>query len=299
VRVRNLSIALVAISLMIGLAACGGDNSSSSSATTAAGGGGGAATFGDCAITSTKGDLGSFKLVNSGALTVATNLPAPGYWSGLTESDQKSGLEYCIAADMANRLGLAKVTVKNVDFAALQAGQATGFDIALSQVTINDDRKKVVSFSDSYFTSDQALMVNKGTTAATMDDVKKLQLGSQTGTTGLEYIQNTIKPTSDPKVFQDTPSMFNALLAKTVDGIIFDTAIVLPQSKQPGYENTALIAQFKTGEGYGILLPKDSANLAKVNEMLKAEKDDGTLARFSEAYVQVNPDEVSKIPVIG
>jgi polar amino acid transport system substrate-binding protein len=200
---------------------------------------------------------------------------------------------------MANRLGLTKLTVKNVDFAALQAGQAQGFDIALSQVTINDDRKKVVSFSDSYFTSDQALMVNKGTTAATMADVQKLQLGSQTGTTGLDYITNTVKPSKDPKVFQDTASMFNALLAKTVDGILFDTAILLPQSKQPGYENTAVIAQFKTGEGYGILLPKDSANLAKVNEMLKAQKDDGTLTRFSQAYVQIDPAEVAKIPVIG
>jgi len=46
-------------------------------------------------------------------------------------------------------------------------------------------------------------------------------------------------------------------------------------------------------------MPKDSANVAKVNEMLKAEKDDGTLTRFSEAYVQVNPQEVSKLPVIG
>ncbi len=295
-RVRNVSIAVVAATVLVGLAACGGDNKGSSSTTAA---GGGAASFGDCQITSTKGELGSFKLVSGGTLTVATSLPAPGYWSGVTESDQKSGLEYCLAADMANRLGLTKVTVKNVDFAALQAGQAQGFDVALSQVTINDDRKKVVAFSDSYFTSDQALMVNKGTTAATMDDVKKLNLGSQTGTTGLEYIQNTIKPNSEPKSFQDTPSMFNALLAKTVDGILFDTAILLPQSKQPGYENTALIAQFKTGEGYGILMPKDSANVSKVNEMLKAQKDDGTLARFSEAYVQVDPADVSKIPVIG
>jgi len=297
VRLRNLGIAVVAATVLTGLAACGGDNSSSSATTAASGGA--SATFGDCQITSTKGELGSFKLVSGDTLTVGTSLPAPGYWSGATESDQKNGLEYCMAADMANRLGLSKVAVKNVDFAALQAGQATGFDIALSQVTINDDRKKVVSFSDSYFTSDQALMVNKGTTAKTMDDVKKLALGSQGGTTGLDYINEVVKPSSEPKVFQDTASMFNALLAKTVDGILFDTAILLPQSKQSGYENTELIAQFKTGEGYGILLPKDSANLAKVNEMLKAQKDDGTLKRFSEAYVQVNPEDVDKIPVIG
>jgi polar amino acid transport system substrate-binding protein len=272
---------------LLTLSACG-----SSSSGTKAG------AFGNCQITSAKGSLGAFKLTSSGTLTVATNLPAPGYWGGTKPDNQKDGLEFCMAADIANRLGLGKVTVKNVDFTALQAGQVQGFDIALSQVTINADRKKVVDFSDPYFTSDQALMVLKGTAPKTLADVKKLQLGSQSGTTGLDYINNNVKPDKTSKVFQDTPSMFNALLAKTVDGIVFDTAILLPQSKQKGYENTALVAQFKTGEGYGILMQKGSSNLTKVNELLKAMKDDGSLGRFSQAYVSVNPTDVASIPFI-
>jgi polar amino acid transport system substrate-binding protein len=289
VRARHLGAVLLAGLTLVGVA-CGSSNKS---------GGSSAGKFGNCEITSKKGSLGSFKLTKSGELTVATNLPAPGYWNGAGENDQKEGLEYCMAADMANRLGLDKVTVKNVDFTALQAGQVEGFDIGLSQVTINDDRKKVVAFSNPYFTSDQGLMVNKGTTVKTMDDVKKLQLGSQSGTTGLDYIQNTIKPDKDAKIFQDTPSMFQALLAKTIDGIVFDTAITLPQSKKPGYENTAIVAQFKTGEGYGILMPKDSANVDQVNTMLQAMKDDGSLNRFAQKYVQVNLQDVANIPVLS
>lgn len=287
-------LALSALALVAG--ACGSDKKSTT--TTTAAGGGSAAKFGTCEITSAPGALGDVKLVKAGELTVATNIPAPGYWNGAAEDDQTEGLEYCMAGDIANRLGLTKVTVKNVDFTALQAGQVGDFDIALSQITINDDRKKVVDFTDSYFTSDQALMVLKGTTVSTLADVQKLKLGSQTGTTGLDYINETIKPATEAKSFPDTPSMFNSLISKDVQGIVFDTAILLPQSRQPGYEDTQLVAQFKTGEGYGILLPKGSANTAKIDDLLKAMKDDGSLARFSSKYVQVNPSDVAKIPFI-
>jgi polar amino acid transport system substrate-binding protein len=276
--------------------ACGSSKKASTATTSASGGS--AAKYGNCEITSAAGSLGDVKLVKAGTLTVATSLPAPGYWNGAAEDDQTEGLEYCMAADIANRLGLTKVTVKNVDFTALQAGQVTDFDIALSQVTINDERKKVVDFSDPYFTSDQALMVLKGTTVSTIADVQKLKLGSQSGTTGLDYINDTIKPATEAKSFPDTNAMFNSLSSKDVQGIVFDTAILLPQSKQPGYENTQLVAQFKTGEGYGILLPKSSANTAKINDLLKAMTTDGSLARFSTKYAQVSPDDVAKIPFI-
>jgi polar amino acid transport system substrate-binding protein len=290
--------ALTISALVLVAGACGSDKKSSTGATTTAAAGGTKAKFGTCEITSAAGSLGAVKLVKSGELTVATSLVAPGYWNGAGEDDQTEGLEYCMSGDIANRLGLTKVTVKNVDFAALQAGQVTGFDIALSQITINDDRKKVVDFTDSYFTSDQALMVLKGTTAATIADVQKLKLGSQSGTTGLDYINETIKPTTEAKSFADTNGMFNSLITRDVRGIVFDTAILLPQSRQAGYENTQLIAQFKTGEGYGILLPKGSANTAKINDLLAAMKADGSLARFSSKYVQVSPADVAKIPFI-
>ena len=283
-RLRSVAVLSMTAAMFVGLTACGASSSGIG--------------LGNCAITSAKGSLGGFKLTSSGVLTVATNLPAPGYWNGKTTTDQKDGLEFCLAADIANRLGLSKVHVVNVDFAALQAGQVKGYDIALSQMTILPERQKVVDFSSPYFSSDQGLMVLKGTTAATLADVKKLKLGSQVGTTGLDYANTQIKPNSATQVFQDTATMFNALLAKTVDGLIFDVAIVLPQTKVSGYENTAIIDQFKTGEGYGIVLPKGSPNLTKINDLLKAQTDDGTLARYSNKYVQVDPAEVARIPFI-
>ena len=89
---RKLAAGLLAFVLVFAAAACGDDSGSSSSDTggsgTTSGGAGttGASSgnFGDCDITVAKGSLGDVKLTSDGELTVATNLPAPGFWNGTT-----------------------------------------------------------------------------------------------------------------------------------------------------------------------------------------------------------------------
>ena len=214
---RKLAAGLLAFVLVFAAAACGDDSGSSSSDTGGSGttsGGGSSGNFGDCDITVAKGSLGDVKLTSDGELTVATNLPAPGFWNGDDPDSINGGFEYCMAADIATSLGLDKVKVVNVSFDALVAGQTAGFDLALSQVTITDERAKVVDFSTPYFSSDQGVLVNKGTTISNIDEAKKAKWGVQASTTGQSYLADVIKPTSEPAVFQDTPSMFTALQAK-------------------------------------------------------------------------------------
>ena len=81
---RKLAAGLLAIGLVFAVAACGDDSGSSSGGTGGSGttGGGGSGNFGDCDITVAKGSLGDVKLTTDGELTVATNLPAPGFWNG-------------------------------------------------------------------------------------------------------------------------------------------------------------------------------------------------------------------------
>ena len=119
-----------------------------------------------------------------------------------------------MAADMATSLGLDKVKVVQVSFDALVAGQTSDFDIALSQVTITDERAKVVDFSTPYFSADQGVLVNKGTTISNIDEAKKAKWGVQASTTAQTYLADVVKPDSEAAVFQDTPSMFAALHAE-------------------------------------------------------------------------------------
>ena len=129
----------------------------------------------------------------AGQLTVEVNLPAPGFWNGDTPDTIKDGFEYCMAANIANRLGLDKVGVVNVAWDALVAGQTKNYDLALSQATITDERKKVVDFSVPYFSSDIGVLVKKGT-AVDAASIKGLRIGVQQATTGATFVDEKLQP---------------------------------------------------------------------------------------------------------
>lgn len=239
--------------------------------------------IGDCELTGKKGEY-TIKPVVPGQITVQTNLPAPGWWNGDTPQTIKSGFEYCLAANIAYRAGLDKVVVQNVSFDALVAGQTKAFDLALSQVTITDERKKVVDFSPPYFSSDQGLLVRKGT-KVNSSNIKSLKIGVQQGTTAVDFVKNVLKvPAANIRVFPDTPNMFTALQARQVDVVMLDTAIVLVQAAK---SNGALevVGQYKTGESYGAIYPKNSPNRATFDRIIQALIADGTVKKLTQAYL--------------
>src|ERR1700752_3130407 len=118
--------------------------------------------IGNCELIGAKGSI-PLTPAKEGQLTVETSLPAPGWWNGDTPETIADGFEYCMAANIANRAGLDKLEVVNVAWDALVAGQTKDFDLSLSQISITEDRKKVVDFSVPYFSSDIGVLVKKGT----------------------------------------------------------------------------------------------------------------------------------------
>ena len=290
---RKLGAGLLVFSLVFAAAACGDDSGGSSSDT-----GGGGGSFGDCDITVDKGELGDVQLTNDGELTVATSLPAPGFWNGDDPESINGGFEYCLAADIATSLGLDKVKVVNVSFDALVAGQTADFDVAFSQVTITDERAKVVDFSTPYFSADQGVMVNKGTSVANMDEARALNWGVQASTTAQTYLTDVVKPAKEAAVFQDTPSMFAALTAKQIDAVMLDTSILLGQAAQSNGAQE-VVAQFSTGEEYGAIYQKGSPNAAAFDKIISDYSSDGTLKALSDKWlVPVFGGDPSAIPYL-
>ena len=92
-----------------------------------------------------------------------------------------------MAANIAHRAGLDKVEVVNVAWDALVAGQTKNFDLALSQISITDERKKVVDFSVPYFSSDIGVLVKKGT-KVDETSIKGMRIGVQQATTGADFV---------------------------------------------------------------------------------------------------------------
>ncbi|MET1026109.1 MAG: ABC transporter substrate-binding protein [Dongiaceae bacterium] len=237
--------------------------------------------IGNCEVTGEKGSI-PLTPAKPGQLTVEVNLPAPGWWNGDTPEAIKDGYEYCMAANIAWRAGFEKVAVVNVAWDALVAGQTKDFDLALSEISITEERKKVVDFSVPYFNSDIGILVKKGTK---IDEttIKTLRIGVQQATTGADFVSNKLKP-AGLKVFPDTPSMFTSLMAGQVDAAMTDTAIVLGQASASSGA-LDVVGQYSTGETYGALYPKGSANKATIDKIIQALIDDGTLKKLATKYL--------------
>jgi polar amino acid transport system substrate-binding protein len=284
---RRLGFVFLVGALAAGLVACGDDDENTE-------GTGAPAETGAAGTPAPGAGDAEFTPVTADTLKVVTSLPAPGFWEGDDPDAITGGYEYEIALALQERLGLANLDIVNVSFDQLVAGQVGDFDVALSQVTITDERKQVVDFTAPYFESDQGVLVKTGTEVATLEDAKALQWGVQSGTTGSDYVTDVLQPEQEAQVFQDLSAGFAALDAGQVDAFMMDTAIVLAQASESG-GTQEVAAQFKTGEQYGGILPKGSANAAAINAILEELKADGSLSTFAEQWLGGDP---SAVPVL-
>lgn len=161
-------------------------------------------------------------------------------------------------------------------FNALQQGDR---DLLISSITITDERKQTMDFSDPYFDAYQLIAVKGNSKVAKFDDLKKLKVGVQTGTTGDEVVTKLQgKNSSNIKRFESTPLALKELEASGVDAVVADNGVVV------NYVNNNAAAKFKTvsdsafaPEQYGIAVKKGNAELlGKVNQGLAAIKADGS-----------------------
>jgi polar amino acid transport system substrate-binding protein len=284
------SLITLAIAGTIALSACGG---SSSSDTTAAASNA-AGTGNEC----TAG-----KTVADGVLTVGTGSPAYGPWVVDDKPESKQGFEAAVAYAVAAELGYSDANVKWIRTTfdeAIQPGKKN-FDFNLQQYSITDERKQTVSFSDGYYTTNQAIVgltdsAAKG--ATTLAAIKKLKLGAQAGTTSLDYINNVIKPDNEPFVYDDNAGAKAALEAKQIDAAIFDLPTALYVSAVE-IEGSSVLGQFPADETakadeFGMVFDLDSPLVSCVNTALAAIKDSGSLAEITNTWLSSK----AEIPVI-
>jgi polar amino acid transport system substrate-binding protein len=262
-----------ALALALPLAACGSGSSNSSSS--------GKANFGDCKVTSKKNSI-KLKPAKAGTLTVETTLPAGGWWNGTTPTSIKSGYEYCLAANLANMGGLSSVTVKNVSFDQLVAGRTNDYDMALAEISITPERAKVVDFSVPYFDSNIGVLTKKGA-GVTEDNITSKKCSAYSGTTSVPFIKEKLQ-CSTTKVYPDNQTLYQGVLSGQSDAAFLDTAIVLAEAKSTGGK-LEVAGQYKTGEKYGAIYPKGSANENALDKGMKTMLGDGTTDQLSKDYL--------------
>jgi polar amino acid transport system substrate-binding protein len=279
--------AVVVVVLAVGLAACGGDN-----------GGGGSGDNGAAATGSTQRcpnateTVSGFRPLRADTLTVGTELPAPPFWIGDDYDSITGGFEVDLAKELCGRLGLSRIRFVNMPFSGLVGGQRCPCDVAFSQVTITEERAKVVSFTVPYFDADQGVLVNEGTEVPDLEAAKALRWGAQANTTGFDEVRKLTG--RDPAGVYDTVTdAFNALRARQIDAVMLDVPIVAGEAAKAG-SGFEVVGRFPTGEQYGGVVEKDSPNLAVIDRVLEQLKSEGYLEQLKQKYFPAAAD----VPVI-
>ena len=262
----GLSVAALA------LTACGGSSSTASSAAASS-------VASSAAAASAAAD---FTTVEAGKLTMATNATFPPY-EMTTDNGTIEGIDVETAQAIADKLGL-ELQVDDMDFdAALLSVQQGKADIAMAGITVTDERKAVMAFSDSYATGIQSIIVPEGSDIATADDLAGKKIGTQRGTTGYLYCSDDFG--EDAVVAYDSGlTAVQALNNGQVDAVVIDNEPAKAYvESNPGLK---ILDTSYAEEDYAIGMNKDNtALLDAVNAALEELKADGTLQSIVDKYI--------------
>ena len=283
---RRIGVPICLGVAVLALAACGSKSSATTSTTAAA---------------SAACSPSSLNLVKAGTLTVGTDNPAyPPWYAGGTKSSfwkindpgNGKGFEPAVAYAVAKQLGFKPAQVKwtYTPFSKSFAPGPKSFDFDINQISFTPARAKVVTFSDSYYDVNQAIVVLKGkpiSKVTTVAGLKPYKLGAQLGTTSYGYINDTIKPSKQPAVFPSNAGAIQALKNGQIDGLVVDlpTAFYVTAVQVP---NSTILGQFPTetgGEHFGMVFAKGNSLAGCVNQALAKLKSSGELAKIQQQWL--------------
>ena len=272
---RRSFMAAAAVSVAaLALTACGGSASSAASSVASSAASSTAASSGAAALST----------VVAGKLTMATNATFPPY-EMTTDSGEIEGIDVDTAKAIAEKLGL-ELQIDDMDFdAALLSVQQGKADIVMAGVTVTDERKAVMDFSDSYATGIQSIIVPNDSDIASPDDLAGKKIGTQRGTTGYIYCSDDFGEDS-VVAYDNGLTAVQALNNGQVDAVVIDNAPATEYvAANPGLK---VLDTSYAEEDYAIGMAKGSALEDAVNKALEELKADGTLQAIVDKYINAN-----------
>lgn len=252
---KKIAVIILSAALVVALAACGSSKDSNSNKSSC----------------------------KAGTLTMGTNASFPPY-EYVDDNGKIVGIDAEIAQAIADKLGM-KLEIKDMEFESLvPAVKAKSIDLALAGMTVTDERKQSVNFSDSYSTGVQVVIVKENSEIKTVDDLKGKKIGVQAGTTSDTYCSEDFGE-ENVKQFSNGSLAVAALANGQVDCVVIDN--------EPAKNYVAANSGLKildteyVTEDYAIAISKDNDELLKkVNNALKELKEDGTVDKIVGKYIK-------------
>ena len=209
----------------------------------------------------------------------------------LDKDGKAIGWEYDMVAELAKRLNFT-VKYENISWDAMIPAVSEGqFDVGMTGITITDERKQKVDFSDPYMRSESIMMVrgdeSRFTDAKSFAANDKLLIGAQPGTTPFYTAVYDVLDGNEAnpriKLFETFGATVEALKAGDVDTVLTD------MTAGQGYVNASngglkLVGEPMGTEDFGFILPKGSDLVAPLNAGIAALKADGTLDALNKKW---------------
>jgi polar amino acid transport system substrate-binding protein len=227
---------------------------------------------------------GGVSLVKAGKLTTCTHLPYPPFQSEIDGKVQ--GFDVALIDLVAEDLGVTQ-EILDTPFenfktgAFLNSGQC---DLAAAGMTITEERKKNVDFSDPYFEATQAVLADKDSGIASFADLKGRKVGAQAQTTGEDHAKGQ---GLDPVSFESSDAVLNGLRTGQVEAVVIDYPVVQGWLKDKANADAFEVADnINTGEQYGFTVKKGNNALREaINKALAEARSDGTYKKLYEKWI--------------
>ena len=276
-KITKIFVAVLAVSLLFSLAACGTGNTDSD------------ADVPDN-LTTTEGE---FTTVEEGVLHMATNAAFPPY-EMISDDGGFEGIDVEIATLIAEKLGL-ELVVDDMDFGSVITAVQTGkSDIAMAGLTVREDRLQYVDFTDSYATGVQVVVVKEDSDIAAIDDLEGKMIGTQEATTGYIHCSDTPENggygEDHVNAYTNGATAIQALLDGKVDCVVIDNEPA--KAFVEANKGLKILDTEFAVEDYAIGVSKENTALKDaVNAALKELIADGTVQNIIDKYITAETAE--------
>ncbi|HYK71537.1 MAG TPA: basic amino acid ABC transporter substrate-binding protein [Pseudoneobacillus sp.] len=166
-------------------------------------------------------------------------------------------------------------------------------DVAISSITINDERKQSYDFSLPYFLSTNKILVPKGSDIKSAEDLKGKTVAVQNGTTGQEVVEELLgKNNKDIKKFENNNLAILELTSGGADAVVADNGVVESYAANNPDQKLEVLTDSGTfsAEFYGLMFPKGSALKADFDKAIKKVFEDGTYTDIYKKWFGQEPD---------
>jgi polar amino acid transport system substrate-binding protein len=236
--------------------------------------------------------------LQSGKLIVAYGDPNPGFVNGSVRGSKfvnPKGYEVDLAKAIARKLHLTPQWMYS-PWTGLFAPGTKKFDVSFQEATITAQRKKTVDFTSTYMNANQGVLLSKQAPVPhSIADLRKLQTCAQQDTTGLQYIQDQLKPSKKPLVFPTTTALYQSAQLNRCQAVILDVPLVSLEAKSKPGAFGPVAGQIVTHEQYGAVLQKGSKLTPVLNRVIKQLTKDGTIGKLQKKWFNI---DFSKVTVL-